>query len=420
MERLHAAFAPATRDRVLAALEKGAQWLAQGGETHGVLSNHLAAAAAALDVAGAVLGTDRFHAARDRYIQTIRSNQNPEEGWLREYGGADPGYQCLTLFYLGEIWHRTRDDGVLETLKKAARFQAWFAHPDGTMGGEYASRGTKFAWPCGFETLAPAIPDAAAVAVHLRRCLEKGRGIGPAEMDPWNHFPMLNNYFLATERAVDLPHAPALPWKAEGAVAVFPAAGLAVAQAAGRKVAASPGLGGSVKLWDCASGLLEYEDCGYMLRVGKKAFVSQTTSSFQQNEDALLSFDCEGGLASVPGNRFDAWRFMAFRLFMLTLGRRPRIAKAIKTLLVTVLIRRRHPHPGRLHRSLRFDRDGGFSLSDRVENAAGAEPIARQVPIHMGSARYGDLADWLGPLLPPPPLSAEGLRRVDFPLPNRS
>ncbi len=56
---------------VLGALERGAHWLAGNGEYHGVLSNHLAAAAGALQLAGDVLGIDRFNSARDRYLDII-------------------------------------------------------------------------------------------------------------------------------------------------------------------------------------------------------------------------------------------------------------------------------------------------------------------------------------------------------------
>ncbi|MBF0323887.1 MAG: hypothetical protein HQL42_02340 [Alphaproteobacteria bacterium] len=400
---------------ILRALDHGATWLSASRETHGVLSNHLAAAAAALEVAGTVLGTDRFRAARDRHIDTIARNQNRSEGWLREYGGADPGYQSLGLFYLGEIWHRTGDPALLEVLTRTADFQAWFAHPDGTMGGEYASRGTKFGWPAGFETLAAAVPAAAAIARHLRRCLTAGRGIGPEVMDPWNHFPMLNNYLLAAERAAELDGAPDLPWQADGASRVFPECGLAVAHAGGRLLAAAPGQGGAAKLWDSGTGTLLYEDCGYLVRQGNKAFTSQTPGEFQTVAGDGLTLECESGFAAVPATRFDPWRFMAFRLFMLTLGRWPVLARRIKELLVFVLIRRRRPHPAKLKRRLCFAAGGDLVIDDRVTGAAVApEPVARQVPIHMGSARYGDLEDWLGPALSPPALNSHMGRRVEI------
>ena len=60
-------------------LELSGVWLARNGEYHGILSNHLAAAAAALQVIGDVCQTHKFNKDRDRYLQTIFQNQHPKE-----------------------------------------------------------------------------------------------------------------------------------------------------------------------------------------------------------------------------------------------------------------------------------------------------------------------------------------------------
>jgi hypothetical protein len=417
IERLGERLDGAVRRHALATVERAAGWLAVNGEHHGILSNHLAAAAAACQVAGDLLGTGRFRDARDRFLATIYREQDGEEGWMREYGGADPGYQSHGMFYLADIHRRSADPELRGRLAAAMRFEVWFVHPDGTVGGEYASRGTKFAFPAAFEMLAASIPEAGSIASHLRRCIAEHRGVGLREMDVWNLFPMLNNYLFAAEAAGPLVAAP-LPWQTLGATRVFKDAGLLVANRAGRVLAAAPGNGGALKLWG-PDGTLLYEDCGYGVGKGRSWTVSQGPSTWrlapapdQGAESGPLSVTSSGSFVSVPAIRFGPWRFMAFRGFTTTAGRLPALARALKDVLVRVLIRRRRPQSARLERTISLEPDGRLTVSDKLERLDGpAVALARNVPYHMGSARYAGLWDACGAAVPcqPPEDSGAGM-----------
>ncbi len=417
VERLGARLAPETRQRALAAMDRACHWLARNDETHGVLSNHLAAAAACLELGGALCGTGRFQAARDRLLSVIWREQDPEEGWLREYGGADPGYQSHAIFYLADIWRRTHDAALLARLERAVAFSAWFVHPDGTVGGEYASRGTKFGYPAGFEMLAGALPMAGAVARHLRASLAAGRGVGVVQMDAWNLFPLLNNYLFAIDHAGDVSAAPPLPWTADGAEAHFPRAGIATANRRGRVLVASPALGGTLKMWE-ADGKLVYEDCGYAQPEAGGWAVSQAPSDWRRAEG--FGYSVSARFARLNRIRFDPWRFVAFRLFTTTVGRVPAVARALKNLLVRVLIRGAMPHKAKLDRTIRFAADGTLELEDTLAGLSGAPvALARHVPWHMGSARYADLVDQAGASIacPEPVAEAGGRARRSLRLP---
>lgn len=421
IERLGDRLDPKTRGLALTTVERAAGWLALNGESHGILSNHLAAAAAACQVGGDLLGSDRYKIARDRFLGIIYREQDPDEGWMREYGGADPGYQGHGMFYLADILRRSRDRELGQRLAAALKFQAWFVHPDGTIGGEYASRGTKFAFPAAFEMLASDVPEAAAIAGHLRHSIGSGRGVGLNEMDVWNLFPMLNNYVFAAEAAGPL-EAPALPWCTTGATAVFPRAGLMVANRNGCVLTAAPGNGGALKLWD-RDGQLRYEDCGYAIRTGQRWTVSQGPSAWQDSgaighraEPVGITATNAGPFVSVPSVRFDPWRFMAFRAFTMTIGRLPWMARTLKDVLVRVLIRRRTPQTAKLERKISFAQSGQLTIEDTLTDVGGeVVPLDRSVPYHMGSARYAGLEDAFGPEVrcPPPQLVTQnGGRRI--------
>jgi hypothetical protein len=412
IERLRALLPQADLDHSLVAIEHAARWLAANGEYHGILSNHLAAAAAALQVAGDLLGTDRFVSARDRYLGIIYANQAPGEGWLREYGGADPGYQSHAMFYMAEIWRRTGDAGLLACLTEASRFIAWFAHPDGTLGGEYASRGTKFAYPAAFEILAPQVREASAVATHLRSSIEHDRGVGPHQMDAWNLFPMLNNFLFAAEAAGDLSNAARLPLQQQHAERIFPLAGLLAARRGSRVLAAGLALGGSVKLWDAETGRLLYEDCGFA-SVDGRCLSSQSASTWQRQESDCgeLGFVVDAPFTAMSRVRWDPWRFLGFRTFSLTVGRLGAVARALKRALVAVLINRKRAGAARLRRVIRFEDNGTLHIADHLTGLAGrgATPLERHVPFHMGSARYADRIDWSGADMPCPQADMDGL-----------
>lgn len=405
IERLGDRLSREARSRALAAVELGAGWLAANGEHHGILSNHLAAAAAALQVAGDLLGTDRFKGACDRYLGIIYREQSPE-GWMLEYGGADPGYQSHGMFYLADVWRRSRDAELLDRLRRASDFIAWFVHPDGSIGGEYASRGTKFAYPAGFEILAPAAPSAAAVAAHLRRTIAAGRGIGPWEADQWNLFPLLNNYLAAADAAGPLDGAGPLPWREPGARRVFKKAGLAVARGGERLLVAAPGRGGALKVWRVPDGRLEYEDCGYALEHQGRPFATQFDSPWTADaapHSLTLSSDCS--FQSVPTVRFTPEKFVGFRGFSLSVGRNAAAARWLKQRLVKVLIKKRSQAPGSLRRRISFGADGRLTVEDAITGVeAKPTPLDRHVPIHMGSARYTDWIDGLGAARPCPDL----------------
>lgn len=415
IERLQTAFPQHVDPVTLRSLEKGAMWLAANGEYHGVLSNHLAAAAGALQVAGDVLGTARFEAARDRYLGMIYSHQHPTEGWMREYDGADPGYQSHGMFYLAEIERRTRDGELFERLSHATDFISWFVHPDGTIGGEYASRGTKFAYPAAFEMLAPRIPAASAIAAHLRSRLQASRGVGAREMDAWNQFPMLNNLLFSVDAATEQAEVPSLPWQVEGATGIFPDAGLVVARRGNSVLACGGQMGGSIKAWS-SDGRLLYEDCGYAVKDDVRWFVSQGNGDVRiQQSSGTVEIRALTVFRGIPSVRFTPLRFIAFRSFTTTIGRFPAIARWLKDLLVATLIRKKPAHSGRLSRTIRIGQDGELTIDDAISGLQSEPvPLARHVPYHMGSSRYADFDDWCGadavPAAPEP--SGTGYKRL--------
>lgn len=175
------------------------RFLHRSDEAHGFISNHLATAAAALYRWSAQTG-EPGAARGELFLQRILRHQSAE-GWFPEYEGCDPGYQTLCTCYLVDL-HRLRPELALgDPLARSIRLLARFAHPDGSFGGGYGSRNTRFYYPAAAEALAEEFADAAALARFMRRSIGDLRVVTLASMDPPNLAPMFNAYCWAAAEA---------------------------------------------------------------------------------------------------------------------------------------------------------------------------------------------------------------------------
>ncbi|MBL9125956.1 MAG: hypothetical protein JNG90_20100 [Planctomycetaceae bacterium] len=158
---------------ILAALAQRGAWLLQHDET-GQLSNHQALAALGLWQLGRLTGRAEFRVGAAVRLGRVLDWQHPE-GWFNEYGGADPGYQTVTIACLAKYRRLSGDALVDAPLERAVRFARRFLHPDLSYAGEYGSRGTYHFYPHGMELLAAQSPAAADLADGYLQALAVGR-----------------------------------------------------------------------------------------------------------------------------------------------------------------------------------------------------------------------------------------------------
>lgn len=378
--------------KIIETFRLAGNWLCANDEYHGVLSNHLAVAAAALLIINRIIKDDVYFQRSQYFINRILSRQS-SEGWYEEYGGVDFGYQTHGIFYLARIWSITNDDTLLESLKRSIVFLSFFLHPNGTLGGEYGSRNTSFYFPAGFEILAPVCSEAASIAAFMRSSVARQKAVGLAMMDAYNLCPLLNNYLFAHDAAKKLRNATSLPFTGVGHW-MFPKAGILVHVTEKYQAVFAPSKGGVIKIYDKLSAKLAFSDCGYWVDLKDKSKASSQSFSLN-NEFKMDSSDCFviAPFVRVNQNVMNPWLFIAFRLFTLTVGRFNKVALKVKSLLVNVLVQRRRKVELLLERSIKFDPDK-VSIRDKIINCApdkipGKFYIGSKFStIHMGSARY--------------------------------
>ena len=391
---IESALDASTVESVRKTMVNAGKWLIRNEEHHGFLSNHLAAAAAALRHVYRVSGDESFEARSRYFLQRIMDRQS-QEGWYEEYGGADPGYQTHGSFYLTRCWQLSGQEDIASSLDRAMTFLAHFVHPDGSIGGEYASRNTQTYYPAAFEMFAIRNPAAAWIAETMRSSVASGAAAGMRCIDVYNYFPFLNNLVFAylacadKERATVAAEEPScgtgLVW--------FPEAGIARVRRDGYDAYVGAAKGAVIKVFDRDQRRRAYSDCGYIGRLHNGQTIS--TQHHRSSEDIQVDqerIQVRGTFAAIARPTMSPLRFLAFRLFTLTVGRIPSSGRWIKNLLVKVLIYRKRELDLHYCRTIEFD-DGSVRVRDEISGPSGnlvsqmrwAEVFST---IHMGSSRY--------------------------------
>jgi hypothetical protein len=392
------ALSTAVRARIVEGLGRAGNWLLGNDEHHGILSNHLAAAGAALLHLQRLSNDPRYGKRASMFLERVLARQS-SEGWHEEYGGADPGYQTATCFYLAKALELGGVPGMATDLEKSLRasfaFLAHFIHPDGSIGGEYSSRGTQTGYPAAFEMWAVRDPNARWIAANLRQSLFQGRAVGLGGVDTFNAFAMLNNYVFAhraASRGNDIPLEPVDPTPGNGVVH-FPQAGLLRIRAPRYDAFIGLSKGGVIKVFDRQRQCLAMGDCGYVGRLRDGRMVA--SSSFGEQRRTLMEDGevvVEGPLHAFRRPTLRTSSFLALRLISLSLGRLAVVSRWIKERLVAVLIRDRRQVDVVLSRRITWTMNE-IRIQDRLKGTAGGrlENIQRTdrfTASHMGSARY--------------------------------
>ena len=324
-------------------------------------------------------------------VKQILDRQSPD-GFYLEYGGCDPGYESLGIYYLARYWELTGDETVLASLERAVEFFSHMVHPDGSVGGNYGSRHTRLFFPGGFEILSSRLPNAAAVAVYLRERLERNNVVTPASVDAQNLFVLLCSYIHAC--GVDekcLEPAP-LPCETLQGVRQFES-GLAVA--AGKDYYAVVGLckGGVCRIDIKSKEVVAYIDGGYVIRRANRVYGSQLLGlSRIEPVETKGVMETRARFGLVSQEQITPFRFVLLRILNLTAFRIVALGRWLRRLIVDRLITRRVLAPFELHRRVQFE-DARVHFADKLtalgDRDVSETELARTfTPIHMGSARY--------------------------------
>ena len=395
VDLLQPEISPELRSRWLAAIEPLIDYLIVADETHALISNHLATAVAALSRWHAcTAAADAEHKAL-HLLQRILAHQSPE-GWFREYEGADPGYQSLCTYYLADV-HRLRPDWLLlEPLARSVRFLQYFAHPDGSFGGLYGSRATRFYYPAGLMALAEEIPEAASLARCMEQSIAARHTVTLSAMDEPNLVPMFNAYAWsaalyrpASDSALALP-ASRSP---EPLRRHFAGAGLFIDRGPRHYTIISVHKGGVV--YHFADQQLSVLDAGVVVR--QRSGRLGSSQGYQRGNPVRVADDglwVTATVTAMPKQLPGPFQFLVLRMLGLGVFRVRVLREWTKQWLVRLLITRQERWRSCNERWIRFGHD--LQITDQLRLDPGDRRVDQPgpfVPIHMASQGYWQWQD---------------------------
>jgi hypothetical protein len=324
--------------------ERRASWLAARQES-GVLSNHEALIVACLVRMAERAASARWEPTIAARLSRLLSWQS-KEGWFSEYEGADPGYLSLTIGLLADIDRRRPEFGLRPSLRRAIQFLSQFVHPDGSVGGEYTSRGTLNFFPHGFEIAGAWMPEALVVNERALKPLRERRA--PCYSDDriighhlWSW--LLTWQYFVSERPVPVPHRSGRLHYGEARLLIDRRGPNALYIATGR--------GGAFKLF--YDNHLILSDTGPTLRTNR-ALVAVThiesKNTVTIEDDRLI---VEGQMCWAKGARLTPFSNIVFRTFMLIVGRI--WPDLVRRILQRLLITGRTDAPFRFRRELTWN-----------------------------------------------------------------
>ena len=380
---------------ILSGLQKSAKHLLRYEEQHEFISNHLAGAALGLFLAGSLFGKDEYIKVAEKIVGRIISHQS-DEGWFEEYGGADPGYQTLCMYYLARIYQISPDERLRQSLESSLDFLKYFVHPDGSFGGEYGSRRTEIYYPGGIALLSGEFAAAKSMHRYMIDAIENGKTITLLDIDMGNTAPLLSNYIAALEIPISSEiKRNNLPIDDAHFQNVFPEAGISIFASPKYYCVIGASNGGVIKLFSKERKSLVLDDCGLLGKtVDGKMVSSQITNTeyiFHLDEDTnTASFESPLFIIDTPLP--NPLNFVLLRLLNLTLMRMRFINEWIKKILVRKLIRRDTKVTIKRKRCIQFA-DDKITISDEISKTGSIKLQSLSVggkfsSIHMASARY--------------------------------
>lgn len=353
------------REQATKSLQKAAFWLSKHYDLK--VANHNTGALAALYNIYLITNDVKWKKTLKSYISILERQQN-SEGWFQEYGGADPGYNGLSLDFLAKCYHRTGDKDLLPLIEKALKFNVYFLHPDGSYGGEYGSRNTKYLLPHGLELLANKFIEAHYLLQPFQDSSHFQNLVNPKSVDDrYLIFFFAPNYLYAWKDA-NSNHSTNNSFNSFDKV--FFQAGLIVKKSNRQYCVVSLKKGGVIKVFHQKEKVKQevYADTGYIIECyNGELFTTQwldTTNKISSaNFQPTIKISRRFGLEKTGPKRS---YLLFFHVFMITIGRVAFISKILET-----SIKRKYIINNKFSKSFNFSRtiqlsEDKFEIDDEI------------------------------------------------------
>lgn len=427
---------PAVRDRLEKVIRKSVAYALTSDEKHGEIANHFAHYAWELINYGKTFGHAEAQAYGERYLERTLALFNEEEGWFREYDGADAGYQTRLLSFLTRIAALTGNEPLWAVCEKAATFFDAMLMPNNSLHPMLGVRSTALIYPSGFERLAARNAAFAPLAERVYSGWVTGVTPRPADVDFENGIRIAEDAFEAAAiREARLGGQPSVIPQPAFRDFDLPEAGLyrrtlLAGESATRTVLFAAKLGGVVVAYDRRPDgwHLVWEDSGYLLLLSDDTrWLVRRAGAGKADIIAGDTLGAEATFEQALHEDLTPFKLLVLRTLNLTLLRSQWIGDLFKKIVVRRLISGHKSFPIVLKRKVTI-RDLGVTVTDRLVadpglagrlDGARLYRCRRTIGNHMASSRYYQPDDFVGSQkwLEPIPLEVLDGREISQRLP---
>lgn len=297
------------------------------------------------------------------------SRLQSDEGWFPEYGGPDIGYLSLTIDYLGKLYDKSKNDLTKYMVDKAIDFLTYFVHPDGSFGGEYGSRNTKYLIPSGIELASNWNSNARFIGNALKKSLEERKTIGPYNLDD-----RYLAYIGYTYLQAGIMYKEHLEEKLQTRKfnKFFTQSGILVYSDKNFYLVSNFNKGGALKIVFKNKNSLS--DSGVVIKIGKNYYSPCWLTSKEKIEIGKNYFEIIRYAIKIPSYRMSILKNILLRIFQLTFGRIGGLSKLVKRIFRELLISKQKTGDVKVRRSLNFV-EGRIEIVDFIEASKPIEKI---------------------------------------------
>jgi len=330
------------------------------------LTNHKSQACLALYNTWQLSGRDVYKTSAEKYAEKVKA-MFCDEGWFKEYGGADAGYQTLTLSFMCRYLEKTGDKNLLDMLKLSVDFLSYAVFGGGYYGGHIYSRNTRHFWASGFVHLKNENLTAADI---LSGVLDEGdKNIFMPDHQDRYFVEQIYDFLYAAKlcqgNAIDGDSAK-LPFKSENNVKIFDKCGLIFVKNSEFYAGISVSKGGCLTASDSRGEV--YLDQGVRLKLVN----GETESSFSfaeykyeiENGDGVFKVTVSGDMKHKSYMLPTPVKFMMLRSLFLFSSIHKSVSALIKNLLIKLLITNNKSAKATFERVLTIDDENIFIDTD--------------------------------------------------------
>lgn len=397
-----------TLAKYIPAIKKSVFWLAKNPDI--IVTNHTAGALAAIYNSYLLTGDKDILTLVDETVLLLRDLQSPE-GWFNEYNGADIGYTSVSIDFLAKYYNKSGDERAYNMLDKALAFLAYFMHPDGSSGGEYGNRNTKYLMPAGLHILARYFEHARYILDRFYYGLEKQTQLSLDNFDDrYFAFFFAPNYIEAAVEfsRIKPEHLIYDKSKYNNYSHIFSQAGIVVKKTPNYYFVCNFKKGGVIKLFS-ATGELLYSDSSYFIKFKNDRLASsqRITTNLEYYIDNSVENELEIKFespfiwvnTSLPLTKI----LIPFRIFNYTLGKFNIIMDYFNKNIKKFFISTPRIAPLKIKRTIAI-KNNNLIIEDAISKDTDLKVTYIELPsaktnLHVPSSRYAlsyDIKEFLG------------------------